>query len=66
MLNDYPWLQPVWDNLKVGLESDRVPGALLLQSEQGLGIEKLIEFLAKHFFAKITPVKRAVFVIAVN
>mgnify|MGYP003329373170 CR=1 FL=1 len=47
MLNDYPWLQPVWDNLKVGLETDRIPGALLLQSEQGLGIEKLIEFFSQ-------------------
>ncbi|HHX8674132.1 TPA: DNA polymerase III subunit delta' [Vibrio alginolyticus] len=47
MLNDYPWLQPIWDNLKVGLESDRIPGALLLQSDQGLGIEKLIEFFSQ-------------------
>ncbi len=39
MLNDFPWLQPVWDNLKISLDSERVPGALLLQSEKGLPLK---------------------------
>ncbi|MCA0937818.1 DNA polymerase III subunit delta' [Vibrio alginolyticus] len=43
MFNDSPWLKPVWDNLKVGLDSNRIPGALLLQSEPGLAVEKLVE-----------------------
>ncbi len=46
MLNDFPWLQPVWDNLKVSLDSERVPGALLLQSAQGLAVEKLVELFS--------------------
>ncbi|MCF6451203.1 DNA polymerase III subunit delta' [Vibrio sp. MMG022] len=43
MLNDFPWLQPVWDNLKTSLDSERVPGALMLQSEKGLAVDKLVE-----------------------
>ncbi len=43
MFNDSPWLKPVWDNLKAGLDSDRIPGALLLQSEPGLAAEQLVE-----------------------
>jgi DNA polymerase-3 subunit delta' len=43
MLDDFPWLNPVWDNLKSGLDSERIPGALLLQSEQGLAVEQLVE-----------------------
>ncbi|MCZ6379832.1 DNA polymerase III subunit delta' [Vibrio parahaemolyticus] len=46
MFNDSPWLKPVWDNLKVGLDSNRIPGALLLQSEPGLGAEQLVESLS--------------------
>jgi DNA polymerase-3 subunit delta' len=46
MLNDFPWLQPVWDNLKISLDSERVPGALLLQSEKGLAVEKLVELFS--------------------
>ncbi len=46
MLNDFPWLQPVWDNLKISLDSERVPGALLLQSEKGLVVEKLVELFS--------------------
>lgn len=36
MFNDFPWLNPIWDNLKAGLDSDRIPGALLIQSAPGL------------------------------
>ncbi len=43
MFNDSPWLKPVWDNLKAGLDSERIPGALLLQSEPGLAVEQLVE-----------------------
>ncbi|WP_319537373.1 DNA polymerase III subunit delta' [uncultured Vibrio sp.] len=43
MFNDFPWLNPIWDNLKAGLDSDRIPGALLLQSEAGLAVEHLVE-----------------------
>ncbi|BBM65093.1 DNA polymerase III subunit delta' [Vibrio alfacsensis] len=46
MLNDFPWLQPVWDNLKTSLDADRVPGALLLQSERGLAVDKLVEYFS--------------------
>ncbi|MGR5235742.1 DNA polymerase III subunit delta' [Vibrio alfacsensis] len=47
MLNDFPWLQPVWDNLKASLDSDRIPGALLLQSEKGLAVDKLVELFCR-------------------
>ncbi|MEF1310075.1 DNA polymerase III subunit delta' [Vibrio mytili] len=43
MLDDLPWLKPVWENLKAGLEADRIPGALLLQSEAGLAVGALVE-----------------------
>ncbi len=43
MFNDSPWLKPVWDSLKAGLDSDRIPGALLLQSEPGLAVGQLVE-----------------------
>lgn len=46
MLNDFPWLLPVWDNLKTSLDSERIPGALLLQSEKGLAVEKLVELFS--------------------
>ncbi len=46
MFNDSPWLKPIWDNLKAGLDSERIPGALLLQSEPGLGAEQLVESLS--------------------
>ncbi|MGR5324420.1 DNA polymerase III subunit delta' [Vibrio sp. DNB22_17_1] len=47
MLNDFPWLQPVWDNLKVSLDSDRIPGALLLQSQRGLAVDKLVGLFSR-------------------
>ncbi|EGR1596904.1 TPA: DNA polymerase III subunit delta' [Vibrio parahaemolyticus] len=46
MFNDFPWLKPAWENLKSGLDSDRISGALLLQSDKGLAVEKLVEFFS--------------------
>ncbi|AUI86465.1 DNA polymerase III subunit delta' [Vibrio azureus] len=46
MLNDYPWLEPVWTNLKTSLELDRISGALLFHTNKGLGTEKLVEALS--------------------
>ncbi|MDW2239259.1 DNA polymerase III subunit delta', partial [Vibrio sp. 1565-1] len=46
MFNDFPWLKPAWENLKSGLDSDLIPGALLLQSNKGLAVEKLVEFFS--------------------
>ncbi len=46
MFNDSPWLKPVWDNLKAGLDSERIPGALLLQGKPGLAVELLVECFA--------------------
>ncbi len=43
MFNDSPWLKPVWENLKASLDSERIPGALLIQSEPGLAVEQLVE-----------------------
>lgn len=66
MFNDFPWLKPAWENLKSGLDSDRIHGALLLQSNKGLAVEKLVEFLVMHFFVKTTAAKLVVSAIAVN
>lgn len=44
MMQDlYPWLEQPWEQCKTILDSDRVPGAILLIAPNGLGVNVLVE-----------------------
>lgn len=42
----YPWLQPLWTELKDNLDTQRLPGALLISAGEGLGVTQLLELFS--------------------
>ncbi|MFA0438562.1 hypothetical protein BCU70_04445 [Vibrio sp. 10N.286.49.C2] len=41
-MESYPWLQSLWLQLKQNLDNERMPGALLIQAQNGLASDALI------------------------
>ncbi|GHZ49541.1 DNA polymerase III, delta prime subunit [Vibrio cholerae] len=43
----YPWLVPVWQPWQAGLAAGKISSATLIQAPEGLGVESLVELMAR-------------------
>ncbi|RBM70185.1 DNA polymerase III subunit delta' [Vibrio tarriae] len=43
----YPWLVPVWQPWQAGLAAGKISSATLIQASEGLGVESLVELMAR-------------------
>jgi DNA polymerase-3 subunit delta' len=55
MIMQYPWLQSTIDSMAVALSQDRVPHALLLSGQPGVGKAALADYLARQLLCHALP-----------
>ncbi|KGK08753.1 DNA polymerase III subunit delta' [Vibrio navarrensis] len=55
MVHEYPWLENVWRGLQASMAAQRLPGAVLLQSDADLGVEVLVDAFAAALLCKTYP-----------
>lgn len=54
-MTHYPWLASTWQGLQSAMSAQRLPGAILLQSDVELGVDELIEKFSAALLCKTYP-----------
>lgn len=54
-MTHYPWLTSTWQGLQSAMASQRLPGAILLQSQVELGVEQVVEQFSAALLCKTYP-----------